>query len=403
MSSIYVLLPSTPATAQTEFEYLVSSDGQAITAHAQAAPALLPMPAGAGSEVVAIAPAQALSWHQVTLPRGVGPRSPRLRAVLEGLLEDRLLDDPEQVHFALQPQAAAETPAWVAVCDRAWLRSSLQALESAGRPAARVVPEFAPEGDPALYALGDPDAPQLAYAASDGVFLLPLAASSLALLPHSLPSGTPVIAEPAVASLAEQVLQHPPQLQPRPARLLAAARTRWDLAQFDFASSGRARTFKKLSTGWADLLRAPQWRPARWAAIVLVAAQLVGLNAWAWKERTSLAAKRDAARSILTETFPNVRAVVDAPAQMEREVTALRQVTGGLSSRDLEAQLGALATATPPGRSATSLDYNGSELKVRGLATSEAEARPIIQALRSQGYAGTLQGDTLTVRPEAQP
>jgi general secretion pathway protein L len=403
MSSIYVLLPSTPATAQTEFEYLVSSDRQSITAQAQAVPALLPLPAGAGSEVVAIAPAQALSWHRVTLPRGAGPRSPRLRAILEGLLEERLLDDPEQVHFALQPQAAAEAPAWVAVCDRAWLRSSLQALEAAGRPAARVVPEFAPEGDPALYALGDPAAPQLAYTASDGVLLLPLASSSLALLPASLPAGTPVVAEPAVASLAEQVLQHAPQLQPAPARLLAAARTRWDLAQFDFASSGRARTFKKLSTGWADLLRAPQWRPARWAAIVLIAAQLVGLNAWAWKERTSLAAKREAARGILTETFPNVRAVVDAPVQMEREVAALRQVTGGLSGRDLEAQLGALAVAMPPGKSATSLDYNGSELKVRGLAASEADARPVIQTLRSQGFGGTLQGDILTVRAEAQP
>jgi general secretion pathway protein L len=185
--------------------------------------------------------------------------------------------------------------------------------------------------------------------------------------------------------------------------LLAAARTRWDLAQFEFASSGRARTFKKLSSGWADLLRAPQWRPARWAAVVLVAAQLVGLNAWAWKERTSLAAKREAARGILTETFPNVRAVVDAPVQMEREVAALRQVTGGLSSRDLEAQLGALATAVPAGRAATALDYNGSESRVRGVATSEADARPVIQALRSQGLGGALQGDTLVVRAEAQP
>jgi general secretion pathway protein L len=403
MSSIYVLLPSTPATAQTEFEYLVSSDGQAVTGHAQTVPALLPLPAGAGSEVVAVAPAHTLSWHQVTLPRGAGPRSPRLRAVLEGLLEERLLDDPDQLHFAVQPQAAAEAAAWVAVCDRGWLRSALQVLEAAGRPAARVVPEFAPEGEPALYALDDPDTPRLVYAGADGVLLLPLATSSLALLPATLPANAPVVAEPAVASLAEQVLQQAPQLQPGAARLLAAARTRWDLAQFEFASSGRARTMKKLSTGWADLLRAPQWRPARWAAVVLVAAQLVGLNAWAWKERSALAAKRDAARSVLTETFPHVRAVVDAPVQMDREVGALRQVTGGISGRDLEAQLGALATAAAPGRAATALEYNGTELRVRGLAATEAEARPLVQALRSQGYAGSLQGDTLVVRTEAQP
>jgi general secretion pathway protein L len=59
--------------------------------------------------------------------------------------------------------------------------------------------------------------------------------------------------------------------------------------------------------------------------------------------------------------------------------------------------------AAPPGRAATALEFNGSELRVRGLAASEAEARPVLQALRSQGYAGMLQGDTLVVRAEGQP
>lgn len=401
MSSIFVLLPASPATAQTEFEYLVA-DGRSMTAHASAAAPLLPQPAGAGSEVVAIAPASALSWHRVDLPQGTGPRSPRLRAVLEGLLEERLLDDPETLHFALEPAPAAGQPAWVAVCDRAWLRSALQVLEAAGRPASRVVPEFAPEGEPTLHAVGDPEQPWLVRTGEDGVVHLPLAAASLALMPP-LPDTAPVYSEPAVAQLAEQLLQHTPQLQPPFQRLLAAAQTRWDLAQFEFASSGRARAMKKLSTGWADLLHAPQWRPARWAAVLLLAVQLVGLNAWAWKETSSLAAKRQASRDILTQTFPSVRAVVDAPVQMERETAALRQRTGASSSRDLEAMLGALAAAAPPGRALTSIDYNGTELRVRGLAGSDAEAQPIAQSLRARGYTASLQGDTLVVRQEGQP
>jgi len=402
MSSIYVLLPAHPATAQTEFEYLVSQDGRHATAHASAPAALLPAASGAGSEVVALAPAAALSWHRVALPQGVGPRSPRLRAVLEGLLEERLLDDPEQVHFALGPQVAAGGPAWVAACDRAWLRSAVQVLEGAGRPVSRIVPEFAPEGPPTLYALGEPEDARLVCTGAEGVFSLPLAATSLALLP-TLPESTRVVAEPAVAAQAEQILQHSPALLPPPARLLAATQTAWDLAQFEFASSGRARVFKKLSGGWAEFWRTPRWRPARWGAALLVLVQLVGLNAWAWKERSSLAAKREAAQGILRQTFPQVRAIVDAPVQMEREVAALRQLAGGTSGRDLEALLAAVASAAPAGRVATALEYNGNELRVRGLAGNENEARPLLQALRSQGYSGSVQGDVLVVRPEAQP
>ncbi|WP_427913889.1 type II secretion system protein GspL [Ramlibacter sp. MMS24-I3-19] len=403
MSSLFVLLPRSTATASTEFEYLLSPDGRSVSAHANAQAALLPAPAGAGSETVVIVPAAAMSWQRVELPKGTGPRSPRLRAVLEGLLEDRLLDELEDLHFALEPGATPEQPAWVAVCDRTRLRAALQVLESAGRPVSRVVPEFAPEGDPVLYALGDPDNAHLVCAGRQGVLAVPLSAASLGLLPPNLPDSTPVVAEPAVAALAEQLLRHEPRLQPPGERLLGAAQTRWDLAQLEFESSGRKRAFKKLSTGWAGLLRAPQWRPARWGAVALVAVQLIGLNAWAWKERNALAAKREASRTLLTQTFPNVRAIVDPPQQMEREVAALRQVAGGISTRDLEAMLGALASALPPGRSATSVEYSGTELRVRGIATSEAQAQPLLMALRSRGYSGALQGDVLVVRPEDRP
>jgi general secretion pathway protein L len=401
MSSLYLLLPTQPATPQTEFDYVLTPDGRVVGRHASAPAALLPQPGGAGSEVVAIVPAAALSWHQVELPKGTSARSPRLRAVLEGLLEDKLLDDPDALHFALQPSAPSGSVAWVAVCDRAWLRAGLQVLEGAGRPVGRVVPEFAPEGDTALFALGEPENARLVCAGRDGVLLLPLTATSLALLP-SLPQDTPVIAEPAVAAQAEQLLRLPTLMQPAERRL-QSGRTTWDLAQGEFASSSRARAFKKFSTGWGDLLRAPQWRAARWGAVVLVVAQLIGLNAWAWKERSALAAKRDGARSILTQTFPSVRVIVDAPLQMEREVAGLRQAAGGTSARDLETMLGALATVLPPGRSATALEYTGNELRIRGLAASAAEAQPLQASLRSQGYAASVQGDQLVLRPETAP
>ena len=67
---------------------------------------------------------------------GGQPADTRLRSILEGLLEDRLLDDPAQLHFALQPGARAGSPVWVAVCDRSWLRDHLQG--AGGSQAARI-------------------------------------------------------------------------------------------------------------------------------------------------------------------------------------------------------------------------------------------------------------------------
>jgi general secretion pathway protein L len=322
--------------------------------------------------------------------------------VLDGLLEDRLLDEPESLHLAVQPQARGTAPLWVAACDRAWLRSAVQALESAERPASRIVPEFAPEGEPVLYALGDAQRPMLVVAGSQGVTALPLSSHTLPLLP-ALPEQTLFMAEPAVAALAAQVLHRQPMLQQAPQRWLQAAQSRWDLAQFEFSSSGRARAFKKMGTAWSDLLAAPQFRAARWGVVLLVAVNLLGLNAWAWRERSALENKRVAVRSTLTQTFPQVKVVVDPPVQMEKEVAALRQVTGATSRRDLEAMLGALSTSSLPQRPAGALQFSGTELRIKGLAYTPEEARAVGAALKSQGYSSVVQGDTLVLTQEGTP
>ena len=402
MSALLVLLPPHAVTASTEFEYALTNDGTTVESHGTAQAALLPTPARAGAEVVAVVPPAMLSWHRVELPKGTSARSPRLRAVLEGVLEDQLLDEPETLHFALQPNAKSTGPVWVATCDRAWLRGAVQLLEGAGRPASRIVPEFAPEGPPTLYAIGDPQQALLVLAGSEGVTALPLAAQALSLLP-ALPENTPCAAEPALAGLAEQVLHRQPVLQHAPQRWLQSADSAWDLAQFDFSSSGRARTLKKLGTAWANLLAAPQWRPARWGALLLVAVNLVGLNAWAWRERSALEDKRDALQAMLTQTFPQVKVVVDAPVQMEKEVAVLRQATGATSGRDLEAMLGALSTAAPAQRPLGALDFASGELRVKGLALQPGETQAITGALKGQGYSAALQGETLSITAESLP
>jgi general secretion pathway protein L len=399
MSALVVVLPPSPAGSATEFAYVVTNDGVHAARHGSAQPAVLPLPSQAGSEIVAVVPVEKLSWHRVELPKGVGPKSPKLRAVLEGLLEERVLDEPETLHFAIQPQARADAPLWVATCDREWLRAALQALESANRPATRIVPEFAPSEQPALYATGDPEDALLVAVTPDGVSPLPLSATALSLLP-TLPEDTALVSEPAVAALAEQVLQHTPILQQPAERWVRAAQSGWDLAQFDLSSSGGARTMKKLGALWGDVAASPQWRPARWGAIALVVLNLVGLNAWAWRERSALETKREAMNRVITQTFPNVKVVVDAPVQMEREVAALRQATGSTSGRDLEAMLAALATSLPPQRAIGALDYSNGELRVRGVGLGPEEARNVAGAMKSRGYNAVMSGDMLVVTAE---
>ena len=69
-------------------------------------PSLLPTQAvGArDKEVWAVVPAAALSWHCVTLPSGLHKQKNRLLPALQALMEEHLLDEPEAMHLAIQPQ-----------------------------------------------------------------------------------------------------------------------------------------------------------------------------------------------------------------------------------------------------------------------------------------------------------
>jgi len=414
MSTLIVSLPLPAADdgahGAAEFAYVLTADGVTVLQQSTAPAALLPQTGRAG-ETVAVVPIRALSWQRVALPPGVrastrGSTAPRLRAVLDGLLEERLLDDPSTLHFALAPDAGPGDFAWVAVCNRAWLRRALLGLEAAGRPVSRVVPEWAPGGDEAsLHAFGSDEESWLLASGmppGGGLALLPLAPSSFSLLPVDI-AAAPFQAEPAVAVLAEAAAGRPPALETPAARWLAAARGRWDLAQFDLANNGRTRAAKRAGALMGELLRAPQWRAARWGAVLLVAAQIVGLNAWAWKEQRALDALDAGVRAVLTTTFPSVRVVVDAPTQMQRELVRMRQASGVASQSGLEALLAATGGALPQGRSAQAVEFSGAELRLVGLQLSPEEAAPLIADLKNLDIAARTEGEALLLHTETAP
>lgn len=410
MSTLILTLPLGTPEPAAEYGYTLTADGHTAIRHASAPAALLPDPGRAG-ETVAVVPARALSWQRVTLPQGALSQATRLRAVLEGLLEERLLDDPAQLHFALEPGATNGAPVWVAVCDRTWLRGALQALEAAGHPVDRVVPEAAPgptaSGQVECTVLGSPEdavAVLTGHGPQQAVAVLPLAAAP-ALLPPADDEATtvPARAEPAVAALAERILGRPVQIQTVSQRMLEAARTGWDLAQFDLASSSRTRVLRKLGGAANGFLRTPEWRAARWALGIALAAQVVGLNVWAWQERQALTAKQAGVRHALTQTFPHVKVVVDAPVQMERELVQLRQAAGSMGPRDLEPMLAAAAVALPVTRPPAQIEYANGELRLRGMGLAPEEFATVNQSLATQGFSARLQDDALLVRAEGQP
>lgn len=371
-----------------------------------------------GTERVALVPQTRLSWHRVELPAGTLDKrffqeggSARLRAVLDGLLEERLLDDTALLHFALAPEAQTGAPIWVAACDRSWLKAWLDALEQGGRTVSRIVPEFIPTGaDSAtqLHALGDSNHPMLVCCGPAGVASLPLSASTLQWLLAANTPGTAVQwwSEPGVAHIAEQLLGAAVPLQTETERTAMAAQTGWDLAQFEFSASRQARSRKRWSSVWDTLMHSPAWRAARWSAVAIVLAHVAGLQAWSWKEQAAQTAKRNAIAAVLTTTFPDTKVVVDAPAQMARSVALLQRQSGAPTGSDMESMLNQFGALAPETAAPAAIEFSANELRLSGLDSNAAEFSSLAANLQTQGLRARWEGSTLIVQsvpPGAKP
>lgn len=347
-------------------------------------------------ELVLVVPAQRLSWHRLDLPKVPRARMPQ---ALAGLLEERLLSDPAQLHFAVAPDAAPGQPTWVAVCDKGWLRQALNFFEAAGRPVSRVVPQTAPLPvglSPRWQVLGKPGAAWLLRSADDGVQCLPfdaLAADWLRV------EAAATQAEPALAAWAEQLAGAPVSVCSPSQSLLQAAQSPWSLAQFDLAIRSQQRWLSGALRQAQVWLAAPAWRPLRWGLLSCVLVQVVGLNAWAWQERAALQAKQAALGQLLKRHFPALP-VVDPVLQMQRELSALQRATSALAPDDLEALLAAVAREAPELPPATGLSYQAQSLTLHGLDLSPDAATRLAERLARVGYRGEFTGNALHVQLE---
>ena len=419
MRTLIIQLPPGPPSPSLAYAHaqVMAEPGTRPLALQWAAAALLPA-ADRHTETVALVPAAALSWHRVELPAGLHKQAQRVQAALQGVLEDRLLDDPEHMHMALQADWANSPRPWVAVCDRAWLSAHLHALEQAGLPVHRIVPELspgAPNSPVQLTALGDADTGWLWVSHPErGVWGQPWPAlrqaglgvhERLGLSETELSTAAP-LAEPGAVAVASELLGSGVRLMPPAQHWLAAVAGDWDLAQFELRANARSRQLKNWQRTASHLWHSPAWRPARWGLWLLLAAQLVGLNAWAWKTRADWQAQQNSWAQVLRETFPQTSLVVDAPLQMAQQVERLRQGSGQLGAGDLEAMLAALGQALPPGLAAPrQWAYQTGQMRLQDFQPDAAQQQALQQSLSALGYAWRAQGDgwLMSAQAEAKP
>lgn len=408
MPTLILYLPLSPGTNAPEYDYVVTQTGQAVQTHGRATASLLPVQGGRGTEVVAVVPARALSWHRVALPERVlrsvlSSRSEpaRVRGILAGVLEEQLLDEPERLHFAVFAGAAngpSEAPeAWAAVCDKAWLQTSLHALELSGNAASRIVAECTPSqtGVPQALLSEDLQPAQMLLCTAQGVSLLPLSGASLAIAQAQ--SGLEVFAEPAVMALAQSSFGNQVTLQTRAQRLLLAAQSPWNLAQLEISASAGGRLQKRMAFAWQQLLHGAPWRPVRLGLLALLLVQVAALNALAWRQHNLQDAQRAAIQGVLQQTFPDVGLVIDAPLQMQRAVDDLARARGAGSTGDLGQVLSVLAPLAPNGLNLSAIESGGQQLRLDMPNLDPAQGSAMVAALQARGLRAKLQGGQLQV------
>jgi general secretion pathway protein L len=365
--------------------YVLSADGLQVSSQGRSRASLLPR----ADSVVAVLADADVGWQRITLPRAPAGR---LRAAIGGLIEESMLEDDDALHFALAPQSVAGQPAWLAVMHKPWLRAEIDALEKAGLSIERIVPASWPGDAPHGHFYESPTrvdgeaAVMLSYGDPNGLATFPLQGSlARALLPQMTAQPVRWTATPATAAPAERWLGSSVTVLTEAERALESARSLWNLRQFDLAARHRG------TLALRDALRrflSPGWRPVRVGLVTLAVLQLVGLNAWAWQQRQTIAELQASQEKMLRETFPTVRTVLDAPLQMQRETEVLRAAAGRAGDSDLEALLAAAAAAWPETQGPVqTVRFEPGRLTLAAAGWNEQQVAQFRDRLRPGGWA----------------
>lgn len=344
--------------------------GRPVRAATAALPELAPQLTQV-SEVVLL-----LSASDVTLLRMAVPplSTARLQAALPSLVEDRVIGDTADCAIAAGPDIDGHRA--IAVCDRVWLQSWMNALRQIGARRIRVLPMSlclpAPVSALSAALLNNANRYELALRFSDqeGIGL-----------PFDIDDETnlPATVAQLLATLAPQ----------RPVQLsVPASQREWFHAWFEARSDSGVTL---IDQQWADWISASNevsvdlahaiggnqsptinWREWRWPIVLaglLALLNIVALNADWWRLRSEGMRLRDEITEIYRRSFPNEKVVLDPLAQMKQKVAAARQASGQLTASDfvvLSAALGeAWREAGNDLKAIAALEYRDGTLNVK--------------------------------------
>jgi general secretion pathway protein L len=405
MTTLVVLIPARPrvhaadrvhthASAQSPaaddpliYSYVVTPDGSTVVSAGQASANELPH----ADSLVAVIGDHDASWHRMVVPKA--PKS-KVRAALQGALEEQLLDDADAVHVAIEPEAVPGQQAWVCAVNKAWLRESIARLEAHGSLVDRVVPMSWPEDTPLGHfseAAGAPvsregHAPlQLTWSDISGVATIQLQGGlSKSLLAQWSASPARWSSHPSIAPQAERWLGATVIALRDEARALQAMRSLWNLRQFDLARSHRGALAVRET--WKRFMGA-DFRAARWGLAALVGLNVLALNAYALHLKGQVSERTTTMKALLREAHPQAKFQLEAPIEMQRETDRLRSAAGRLGDTDLETVLGAMAAAWPEGRSpAENLRYEGDKISLSSAGWTDSQVGAFRDALKPVGW-----------------
>jgi general secretion pathway protein L len=320
----------------------------------------------------------------------------QLHKIVAALVEDRVLQDLEQLHIVLPPDAAQTTAQggtlMVAICHKDWLRQALAPLQAAGLQIQRLVPELTPSASPVLHLIESEQQAQCWLTHSQGVTLLPPNTHHWHAFGVDPTTISVIKAEPALSPTVEQHFARPAQLVSSAQRWLQATQSPWDLAQGEWAQAGWSQWVRWLQQNWRLLRYDSTYHLARVGLVSCVLIYVLGLNAVAWRESQRTENQKAQLSQILKHTFPSVQLVIDAPLQMQREVDTLAQSKGGLLFNDFEPLLSSVSALLNEHQKISRIDYATHQLKLQGLTLTPDQISESQQKLSSRGLSLQVDG-----------
>jgi general secretion pathway protein L len=298
----------------------------------------------------------------------------RLRAALPSLIEEFVIGDTAECAIAAGTEADGQR--LIAVCDRAWLQSWVDALRQSGARNIRVLPislclpTSTTQLSAALFQYGQRYELALRLSDHEGIGLavdiddemqLPSAVAQLL--------GTLAVNRPVQLSVpAGQVTLFEKWIEAHQLSHITLIEQQWS----DWIAESAKVSVDLISAFEGSQRAAFPWREWRWPIALAGAVSLfniAALNTDWWRLRSEGLHLRDEITDIYRRSFPNETVVLDPLAQIKQKIAASRQASGQLNTSDfvvLAAILGEVwREAGNDLRAIDALDYRDGTLTIK--------------------------------------